>query len=213
MEVRRPRPRRQLGVRGSRRARKPRRPLLPSAHGATAAARRMRRPGRQAATRRVERDDHIYGRTPVCDGPHPLDARHGRPQPRARIQIPTAARSSQSTPLRHSWPILPHHPHDRGGTRREHRSIRRIHGPGSVDRRVQGRRRAALTRKRLQVERLAPASDLTPSSDLDWNAQTAPSSATLAPPALRPGAGRYANGTLTGTISFYCPNEQRSFPC
>ena len=33
------------------------------------------------------------------------------------------------------------------------------------------------------VERLAPAGDLTPSSDLDWNAQTAPSSATLTPPA------------------------------
>lgn len=62
------------------------------------------------------------------------------------------------------------------------------------------------------VERLAPASDLTPSSDLDWNAQTAPSSATLAPPAPFTGAGRYANGTLTGTISFYCPNEQRYVP-
>ncbi len=57
------------------------------------------------------------------------------------------------------------------------------------------------------VERLAPASDLTPSSDLDWNAQTAPSSATLAPPAPFTGAGRYANGTLTGTISFYCPKR------
>lgn len=62
------------------------------------------------------------------------------------------------------------------------------------------------------VQRLAPASDLTPSSDLDWNAQTAPSSATLTPPAPFSGTGSYANGTLTGPISFYCPNEHRYVP-
>ncbi|HJS96405.1 MAG TPA: hypothetical protein VJ741_19215 [Solirubrobacteraceae bacterium] len=62
------------------------------------------------------------------------------------------------------------------------------------------------------VERLAPASDFIPSSDLDWNASTPPSSATLTPPAPFTGVGHYANRTLTGTISFFCPNVQRYVP-
>lgn len=62
------------------------------------------------------------------------------------------------------------------------------------------------------VERLAPAGDVIPSSDLDWNTATAPSSATLTPPAPFTGVGHYANGTLTGTISFFCPNVQRYVP-
>lgn len=58
-------------------------------------------------------------------------------------------------------------------------------------------------------QRLAPASDITVSNDLDWNAQTPPSSATLTPPSPFRGTGTYSGGALTGTLSAYCPSEQR----
>lgn len=66
--------------------------------------------------------------------------------------------------------------------------------------------------KDCSVERLAPARDITVSNDLDWNAQTPPSSATLTPPAPFRGTATYASGSISGTLSYYCPNEQRYVP-
>ena len=95
------------------------------------------------------------------------------------------------------------------------------HGPGLFDAymvegvsTVEFKAQATLNAREssCSVERLAPASDFTASSDLDWNASTAPSSATLTPPAPFRGVGHYAHGTLRGTISFFCPNVKRYVP-
>ena len=91
------------------------------------------------------------------------------------------------------------------------------HGPGLFDAymvegvsTVEFKAQATLNAREssCSVERLAPASDFTASSDLDWNASTAPSSATLTPPAPFRGVGHYAHGT----ISFFCPNVKRYVP-